>query len=63
MTDKTEHRFARDRGGEGMSNWIQSRCTCGWKSKIEYAYEDYQHTNISDQEGQHIASTKWWLNK
>lgn len=56
------HETTRDYGGEGMSAYIRPKCSCGWVGEAEYAYEDYQHTNVKEQEGRHIQSTKWWEN-
>lgn len=49
-----KHIVGRASGGEGMSGWLQAVCSCGWKSTVEYAYEDYQHTTVRGYENRHI---------
>lgn len=58
-----EHVISRDSGGQGISGWIRPKCSCGWVGTTEYAYEDYQHTNVEKQEGQHVSGTRWWEGK
>lgn len=50
----TEHKLHRETGGEGMYEWIQPTCSCGWVGRKEYAYNDYQHTNVTEQEQEHL---------
>lgn len=46
--------FNRASGGSGMGGWLQATCSCGWKSPVEYAYEDYQHTTVKGYADRHI---------
>lgn len=50
------HVLTRKYGGENITGWIQPTCSCGWEGRKEYAYEDYQHTNVKEQESDHIRS-------
>jgi hypothetical protein len=52
---RIDHKMSRDTGGQGMTSWIRPRCSCGWEGRAEYAYEDCQHTNVREQEEQHLA--------
>ena len=40
-------------GGMGLDSWIQPSCSCGWKGRKEYAHNDYQYTNVREQEDSH----------
>lgn len=51
----TEHKLHREEGGGGMYGWIQPTCSCGWVGRAEYAYNDWQLTNVRDQEQEHLA--------
>lgn len=48
------HKLKRNEGGEGMMGWIQPKCSCGWEGRKEYAYGDYQYTNVQAQEKWHL---------
>lgn len=49
-----EHKITRTFGGQMEMSWIQSVCTCGWKGRKEYAYNDYQRSNVRELELEHI---------
>jgi len=53
-----KHNLKRRSGGQRESGWIQPVCSCGWEGRKEYAYEDYQHSNVRDQEVEHIQKTR-----
>jgi hypothetical protein len=54
-----DHEISRDQGGEMFEGWIQPLCSCGWKGRKEYAHNDYQHSNVKEQEEDHIYFHKW----
>lgn len=53
-TQNTSHKIKRVYCESGMESWIQPACSCGWEGRKEYAYEDWQMTNLHEQEQQHI---------
>jgi hypothetical protein len=48
------HELKRECGGEGPMGWIRPTCSCGWRGIEYYAYNDYQHTEVGDQEQKHL---------
>jgi len=50
------HELSQNTGGDGMMGWIQPTCSCGWVGIKEYAYNDYQHSNVREQESRHLRS-------
>lgn len=51
----TLHSFKREYKGEGIEQGITPTCSCGWKGREEFAWNDWQMTNVADQESQHRA--------
>jgi hypothetical protein len=51
-----ECKLKRQTGGSNETSWIQPTCACGWEGRREYAYEDYQYSNVREQESEHIAA-------
>ena len=60
MTDtrKLAHSIKREHGGSAESGWIMPTCSCGWRGRKEYAYNDYQYTNAKEQEAEHFAAIR-----
>lgn len=54
ITDKMTHRLKRLYDGKHEGGSITPTCSCGWKGRPEYAYDDYQHTQVQEQEIQHL---------
>ena len=46
----------RKHGGTYELSWIQPTCSCGWEGRKEFAYNDYQHSNVIEQEEQHVRT-------
>lgn len=38
--------------------WIQPVCSCGWGGRKEYAHNDYQHSNVLEQEEAHLQQSQ-----
>ncbi|GGO89181.1 hypothetical protein GCM10011348_46330 [Marinobacterium nitratireducens] len=53
-----QHKITREFGGEREMGWIQPVCTCGWKGKKHYAYNDYQHSNAREEGDHHIRQAQ-----
>lgn len=51
----SDHKLNRNYGGSNEAGWIQPTCSCGWRGKKEFAYNDYQRRNVMQQEVAHIA--------
>jgi len=49
-----KHELKRERAGKAEMGSITPTCSCGWRGRTEYAYNDYCHTNVREQEGDHI---------
>ena len=47
------HEIRRKYGGENEMSWIQPTCSCGWKGKKHFAWNDYQRTNVKKEIGKH----------
>ena len=52
-----EHKLKRESGGKDLMGWIRPVCSCGWKGRKEYAHNDYQHSNIREQESDHLRKS------
>ena len=53
------HNIQRICGGPRTElGWKQLQCSCGWESRREYAYNDYQFSNLREQESQHYADVR-----
>jgi len=48
------HELKREHAGKAEMGNITPTCSCGWRGQPEYAYNDYQHTNLKKQEGEHV---------
>lgn len=48
-----EHRIHKEYGGKAETSWVQAHCSCGWSGKKHYAYEDYQHSNCTEEAARH----------
>lgn len=57
------HILKRIEGGKGIEGWIQPECSCGWKGRKEYAHNDYQHSNVAEQEHNHESDSKGCIRK
>lgn len=53
-----EHRLMREHAGQGMMGSITPTCSCGWRGRAEFAHNDYQYTNVREQETEHFASIR-----
>ena len=51
------HVLKRVYKGKGIEESITPTCSCGWQGCPEFAYDDYQYTNVKEQEVNHIRST------
>ncbi len=58
MTEKMKHEISRRRGGQNESGWIQPHCSCGWVGNMHYAYNDYQHSNLNEEEDSHMRKAR-----
>lgn len=53
----TFHSLKREyAGGDTIEGSITPTCSCGWKGRAEYAWNDWQHTNVADQEKEHLST-------
>jgi len=52
------HNITRESGGKFESGWVQPKCSCGWVGRKEYAYNDWQMTNVKDQEDNHFDDAR-----
>ena len=53
-----EHKLKRLHTGKGITGKITPTCSCGWVGRGYEAHNDYQHTNVAEQEREHIRSTR-----
>lgn len=53
-----KHIFRREHTGEGLMGKIIPTCSCGWRGRTEYAHNDSQFTNLTEQEKEHKKNTK-----
>ena len=51
-----KHELKREHAGKHEMGSITPTCSCGWRGRTEYAYNDYQHTNVKEQEGDHMRA-------
>jgi hypothetical protein len=57
MSNETDkHTLTREYAGREEMRSITPVCSCGWRGRAEYAYNDYQHTNVREQESAHSRS-------
>lgn len=49
-------RCKREYTGEGIELGITPTCSCGWRGHTEYAWNDWQMTNVAEQEQAHARS-------
>lgn len=56
----TQHKLIKTEKDKelGPMSSITPSCTCGWHGYPEYAYEDYQHTNVIAQFDKHLNLEK-----
>ena len=52
------HDIKKETGGKNESSWILPSCSCGWIGRKEYAYNDWQHTNVKEQIQEHMDVVK-----
>lgn len=50
--------ISKTSGGKNESAWIKNHCTCGWKGKAHFAYEDMQRTNVNREASAHRCPLK-----
>lgn len=53
-----KHVFSREYAGANEMSSVTPTCSCGWKGRSEYAYNDWQMTNVRDQESEHAMSVR-----
>lgn len=53
-----EHILKRISYGHGITSSIVPTCSCGWVGHSEYAHNDYQFTNLREQEEKHIENSE-----
>ncbi|MDZ4344696.1 MAG: hypothetical protein U1E51_19920 [Candidatus Binatia bacterium] len=51
-----EHELKREYAGKEEMGSITPTCSCGWRGRAEFAYNDYQFSNVKDQESEHIRN-------
>ena len=51
-----KHELKREHAGNAEMGSITPTCSCGWRGRTEYTYNDYCHTNVKEQEGDHIRT-------
>jgi hypothetical protein len=45
----------RESTGCGLSDSTTLVCSCGWRGRPEYQYNDHMYSNLNDQERAHLA--------
>jgi hypothetical protein len=55
---RMRHELKRESAGKAEMGSITPTCSCGWRGHTEYAYNDYQHTNVKEQENDHIRNAQ-----
>jgi len=48
------HILSREKTGSGMDEKITPICSCGWRGIGYAAHNDYQMTNVREQEQDHV---------
>ncbi len=48
------HTFKRVYRGSGIEGRVTPTCFCGWIGRTEYAWNDWQMTNVAKQETEHL---------
>lgn len=51
-----EHKLDREYAGRMEGASITPFCSCGWVGIAEFAYNDYQHSRVQDQENRHVQN-------
>ena len=57
-TEPVKHELKRECVGQNEAGSITPTCSCGWRGRAEYRYNDYCHSNVRDQESEHLRSTR-----
>lgn len=57
MSSATKHSLKREYVGKNEGQIITPTCSCGWRGRGEPAYNDFQMTNVKEQENEHL----WWV--
>ncbi len=52
------HTLKRLYTGEGIEGGVQPSCSCGWTGRVEHAWNDWQMTNVAEQEREHLDSVR-----
>ena len=55
---EVRHKAERHYGGKNEMSWIQTECSCGWVGVKQYAYNDYQRTNLKDEWLKHLRQSR-----
>lgn len=50
----SDHILKRTYSGCNESRCITPTCSCGWVGRGEYAWNDWQMTNVAEQESEHL---------
>lgn len=53
-----KHELQRKYNGQNEMGSITPTCSCGWVGRAEYAYNDYQRSNVKEQESEHFAKVR-----
>lgn len=53
-----KYKMTRYTSGVGITSSITPACSCGWTGRPEYAHNDWQMTNLKEQEAKHINKHK-----
>lgn len=53
-----KHELKRIYSGKGITGKITPTCSCGWIGQGYEAHNDYQHSNVKEQEEQHFAKVR-----
>lgn len=52
------HKIERQYEGRGITMKITPVCSCGWRGRGYEAHNDYQYSNVMEQEKRHIDAVK-----
>jgi len=52
-----KHILKRKYEGENEMGNITPTCSCGWIGRPEFAYNDYQYSNVNEQESEHLRKS------
>lgn len=56
--NKVAHEISYEREGKAEMRSHLPICSCGWKGRKEYAYNDYCHTNVQEQISDHLQQAR-----